>query len=170
MGTIPAELLWLHLQHKIGEAFNYPLPSPPPSPFAIGINKSLHGPVICPLHITREKAARQFTRVPMIAYAFAADAFPRARLIGTTALCFVLINSALSHNCSSIKFRENTITSCRTVCNNLCPLFCLHTRSLPSFSGAAPVCIFPTQSAGRFLLAGLHQHLYQQGPRARRDP
>jgi len=72
-------------------------PSSPPAPLLIGLNKSLDGTIIGPLHILREKACRQFTRLPMIGNALTANALPAAWFVGTVATGFVLLNAALFH-------------------------------------------------------------------------
>jgi len=72
-------------------------PSSPPAPLLIGLSKSLDGTIIGPLHILREKACRQFTRLPMIGNALTANALPAAWFVGTVATGFVLLNAALFH-------------------------------------------------------------------------
>ena len=64
----------------------------------VSIDKRLNGTVVSPLHIVREKAGWQFTHVPVVSYAFAANTFPGTRFIGTVALCFVFLNPTFSHN------------------------------------------------------------------------
>jgi len=69
----------------------------PPASLLIGLDKPLDGAIVGPLHIPREKACRQFTRLPMIGKALTANALPAAWFVGTVAACLILLNAALSH-------------------------------------------------------------------------
>jgi hypothetical protein len=72
-----------------------------PSSLAVGLDKSLDGPVISPLDISREVTGRQFTQLLVICKTFAAYTFSGARLVGAVALNFILLNFAFSHGNSS---------------------------------------------------------------------
>ena len=68
-----------------------------PNSFTVGLDKSLHRPVVRPLYIGREIAGWQFARLFMINNALAANAFSGAWLVGAVALRFVLVDFAVSH-------------------------------------------------------------------------
>ncbi len=63
----------------------------------IALNKPLYGTVVGPLHILREIARWQLTRLLMVSDAFAANAFSATRLVGAVAIRFVLLDFTLSH-------------------------------------------------------------------------
>jgi hypothetical protein len=63
----------------------------------IALNKPLYGTVEGPLHILREIARWQLTRLLMVSDAFAANAFSATGLVGAVAIRFVLLDFTLSH-------------------------------------------------------------------------
>jgi len=60
-------------------------------------DEPLHGPVISSLYLSREVACRKLARIPVVLYAFTADALPGARLVGAVATGLVVAYLTFAH-------------------------------------------------------------------------